>query len=144
MSGESPAGGLSSTGWEAIREFLEGAGVAFELVEHEPVMSASAEARVAGVATGGGDRLVYEMWIKPSGRTIFNRKLQVGYTREGVTFGVEAGGKRPECCVTGGVGTIAVSYKGTTYYVCCSGCREAFQENPEKYVAEFQRKKKGK
>jgi Ala-tRNA(Pro) deacylase len=32
---------------EAIVEFLEGASVAFELLEHDPVMSASAEARIA-------------------------------------------------------------------------------------------------
>ena len=25
-------------------------------------------------------------------------------------------------------------YKGKTYYVCCSGCRDAFNENPEKFL----------
>lgn len=91
---------------------------------------------------GGGDRLIYEMWIKPDGRTQFARHLQVGYTREGVTFGVEAGGKKPECVVTGGLGTMAVSYMGTTYYVCCSGCRDAFNENPAKVIADYLKKKK--
>jgi len=28
-----------------------------------------------------------------------------------------------------------------TYYVCCSGCRDAFNENPEKYIKEFNAKK---
>jgi ribosomal protein L24E len=92
---------------------------------------------------GGGDRMVYELWVKPDGRTMFTRQLQVGYTREGVTFGVEAGGKKPECVVTGGLGTMQVSYMGTTYYVCCSGCRDAFNENPAKVIAEYQKKKKG-
>ena len=32
--------------------------------------------------------------------------------------------------------TIAVSYKGKTYYVCCSGCRDLFNENPEAILAE--------
>jgi hypothetical protein len=91
---------------------------------------------------GGGDRLNYEMWIKPSGRTLFSKKLQVSYTREGVTFGVEAGGKRPECIVTGGLGTMPVTFMGATYYVCCSGCRDAFNENPAKIVAEYLKKKK--
>ena len=91
---------------------------------------------------GGGDRLIYSMWVKPDGRTLFSKKLEVGYTREGVTFGVEAGGKKPECIVTGGLGTMAVSFMGTTYYVCCSGCRDAFNENPAKVVAEYLKKKK--
>lgn len=25
-------------------------------------------------------------------------------------------------------------YKGTTYYFCCDGCKEAFVKNPEKYI----------
>ncbi len=91
---------------------------------------------------GGGDRLVYEVWVRPDGRTQFAKQLQVGYTREGVTFGVDAGGKKPECCVTGGLGTSTVSFGGVTYYVCCSGCRDAFNENPAKVIAEFLKKKK--
>jgi YHS domain-containing protein len=47
-----------------------------------------------------------------------------------------AGGtKKPECIVSGGAATMPVSYKGTTYYVCCSGCRDEFLANPEKYIA---------
>ncbi len=46
MSGERRSASLTSTRMEAIRGFLEGAGVAFEITEHEPVMSAGAEARV--------------------------------------------------------------------------------------------------
>jgi hypothetical protein len=94
------------------------------------------------LTTIDGDRLVYELWIKPDGRTIYTKKLQVGLTREGVTFGIEAGGKKPECVVTGGLGTMPVTYMGTTYYVCCSGCRDAFNENPGKIVAEYLKKKK--
>jgi len=26
-------------------------------------------------------------------------------------------------------------YKGKTYYFCAPGCRRAFEENPEKYIA---------
>jgi hypothetical protein len=89
-----------------------------------------------------GDRLNFLMSIKPDGRTLWKEKLKVGYTREGVTFGVEAGGKKPQCVVTGGLGTIAVTYMGTTYYVCCTGCRDAFNENPAKVIAEYNKKKK--
>jgi len=47
MSSEVPAGAVTPTRADAIAGFLEGAGVAFELVEHEPVMSAPAEAHAA-------------------------------------------------------------------------------------------------
>ena len=50
----------------------------------------------------------------------------------------------PECIVSGGKGTMAVTYQGKTYYVCCSGCRSEFNENPAKYVAEYETKKKKK
>lgn len=90
----------------------------------------------------GGDRLVCSLWIKPDGRTQYTKHFDVGYTREGVTFGVEAGGKKPECVVTGGLGTMPVTYMGQTYYVCCSGCRDAFNENPAKIVAAYLKKKK--
>jgi hypothetical protein len=50
--------------------------------------------------------------------------------------------KKPECVVSGGVGTMTVSYNGETFYVCCSGCADAFKENPKKYVDEFKKKKK--
>ena len=42
--------------------------------------------------------------------------------------------------VSGGLGTIRVSFKGETYYVCCSGCRDAFNEDPQKYVKEYKAK----
>ena len=49
--------------------------------------------------------------------------------------------KKNICVVSGGRGTTMVSYKGETFWVCCSGCAEAFKENPEKYIAEFKAKK---
>jgi YHS domain-containing protein len=65
-----------------------------------------------------------------------SRIAEVGYTREGTRLAVE-GGDGPECIVTGGKGTMAITYKGQTYYVCCSGCKQAFNENPEKILAEY-------
>jgi hypothetical protein len=94
--------------------------------------------------TGGGDRLSSELWIKPDGRTMFSKQLQVVYTREGVTFGVDSAGKKPVCVVTGGLGTSTVSYMGVTYYVCCTGCRDAFNDNPEKFIKEYEAKKNKK
>lgn len=48
MSSEGPSGAVTTTHVEAVVRFLEGAGAAFELVEHEPVTSATAEARTVG------------------------------------------------------------------------------------------------
>ena len=64
------------------------------------------------------------------------RVAEVGYTREGTRLAVE-GADGPECVVTGGKGAIPISYKGQTYYVCCSGCKQAFDDNPEKILAEY-------
>jgi len=55
---------------------------------------------------------------------------------------IKRGSNQPVCVVSGGLGTMQVSHKGVTYYVCCSGCRDAFAENPEKWIKEFNAKKK--
>jgi YHS domain-containing protein len=59
--------------------------------------------------------------------------VQIGCTKEGVPF---VRGEGPKCIVTGGAGSIAVTYKGKTYYVCCTGCRAFFNEDPDKTIAE--------
>ena len=46
MTDESASAAVTNTRVEAIKQYLEGAGVAFELTEHEPVASAGAEARM--------------------------------------------------------------------------------------------------
>ena len=50
----------------------------------------------------------------------------------------------PKDIVSGGTGTIKVMYKGMTYFVCCTGCRDAFLDDPEKYIREAAEKKKKK
>jgi YHS domain-containing protein len=64
----------------------------------------------------------------------FARLGEVGYTRQGVSFA--AGESGPVCIVTEGRGTIQVSHKGKTYYVCCSGCKDLFNKDPEAILAE--------
>jgi hypothetical protein len=91
-------------------------------------------------SAGDGLRFIYKSAHKPEGRTLFVRDYQVAFTKKGETFA--ASEKKPECVVTGGLGTSTVVYKGTTYYLCCSGCRDAFNENPEKYIKEAEERKK--
>lgn len=84
---------------------------------------------------GDGVRFIYRFATKPEGRTIFTPEYYVALNKEGESIGAKD--KKNECVVTGGLGTIPVSFKGMTYYVCCTGCREAFMENPEKIIKEY-------
>lgn len=69
-------------------------------------------------------------------QTFYQRVAEIGYTRQGTSLAVEGAGE-PECVVTGGKGTIAVSHKGQTYYVCCTGCKQAFDDDPEGTLADY-------
>lgn len=73
------------------------------------------------------------------GQSFYYRLAEVGYTRAGTRL-AESGSGGPECIVTGGAGTIQVSYQGKNYYVCCSGCKQAFEEDPETFIAEAKKK----
>jgi YHS domain-containing protein len=73
-------------------------------------------------------------------QNFYSRVAEIGYTRAGTSLAFEGAGE-PECVVTGGKGTSKVSYKGKTYYVCCTGCRQAFEEDPEGVIADYRKKK---
>lgn len=94
-------------------------------------------------SAGDGVRFIYRYEFKPTNRSRFTKDYIVGMTKVGASLGSVK--KDRECVVTGGLGTMTVSYKGKVYYVCCSGCRDAFNMDPEKIIAEYNaRKKKGK
>ena len=86
-----------------------------------------------------GSRLVLLMEKRGAASGQFARLAEVGYTRQGSGFGKGAAGR--ECVVTGGLGTIAVMHNGQTHYVCCTGCRDYFNEQPEKVLAEHAARK---
>ena len=86
----------------------------------------------------------YSLWVddQEPGAPQFKRTTEVGVTKEGEAFA--AGGAAadlPKCVVTGGAATMSVSYQGQTYPLCCSGCREEFNENPEKYLKKLAEKR---
>ena len=61
--------------------------------------------------------------------------ITVGLTKDGESFAAGAGGTDlPKCIMTGGAAGITVSYQGKSYPVCCTGCRDEFNDNPEKYA----------
>ena len=94
---------------------------------------ADAPARVTMKLLAEGARLT--LLLERRSGDAYNRIAEVGYTRQGSNFG--SGSSRPECVVTGGAGTIAVQHEGKTYYVCCTGCRDLFNDDPAKILAEY-------
>jgi hypothetical protein len=88
------------------------------------------------------NRHLYRYETKPADRPAFAVVWNMGGTKEGVAFATTDDG--PECVVSGGLGTIPVSYQGKTYYVCCTGCRDAFKDEPEKYIKEYEARQKKK
>lgn len=82
-----------------------------------------------------GDRLLVLLERKSATSDQLVRRAEIGYTRQGSGFGKNTAQR--ECIVTGGLGTIEVSYEGKTYYVCCTGCRDYFNDDPKKVLAEY-------
>lgn len=65
----------------------------------------------------------------------FSHAIEVGLTKEGESLaGGTTASDRPKCIVTGGSATMTVTYNGQTFPLCCTGCRDEFNENPEKYI----------
>ena len=76
---------------------------------------------------------------KAPSQNFYTRVAEVGYTREGTRL-AESDQTGPECVVTGGAGTIKVTFKGETYWVCCTGCRDAFNDDPEGVLGDYRKK----
>lgn len=94
-----------------------------------------AVARISIRTVADGDRLIVLYEKNLSGQDRFARLAEVGYTRKSAAFAQGSG--QPECVVTGGLGTIEVEHAGKKYYVCCTGCRDLFQDDPEGVLADY-------
>jgi hypothetical protein len=108
------------------------------LTAQKPVEGAPDRISLRLVATG--KRLVALYESKSTASERYTRLAEVGYTRVGSNFG--QGSQGPECIVTGGLGSIAVTYQGKTYHVCCTGCRDYFNDNPAQAIEEYLAKRK--
>ena len=86
------------------------------------------------------NRMLVLLERRPEQQSFFTRVGEVAYQRQGTKIAA-VGGAGPACIVTGGTGTIAVMHKGKTYYVCCTGCRDAFNDDPEGTLAAYEKKK---
>ena len=59
--------------------------------------------------------------------------------REGTSFALDDSDfKEKTCVISQGLGTMQISHKGKSYWVCCTGCKAAFEEDPEKWIAKFE------
>lgn len=81
--------------------------------------------------------VLYEQ--RKESQSFYARVGEVGYTREGTRL-ASSDNSGPECVVTGGAGTIKVTHDGKTYYVCCTGCRDAFNDDPVGILADYREK----
>lgn len=88
------------------------------------------------------NRLLLEL-SRRRGQGTFRRQDTIAAQRTGTSFAKKDSdyGERT-CVISQGLGTIAVSYKGKSFWVCCSGCKAAFEEEPEKWIARFEAMKK--
>ena len=79
------------------------------------------------------------------GTGAFARIDTIHTQREGTSFAVSAAdfGEKT-CIISQGLGTIPVIHKGQSYWVCCTGCKAAFEDDPEKWIAKYEEKKKMK
>lgn len=96
--------------------------------------------RIRMLTTAEGIRFSYFVERRSATGTIWRPEFQLAGNKIGESFAKAE--KRPECVVSGGLGTMVVTYNGETFYVCCSGCAEAFRENPKKYVDEYKKSRK--
>lgn len=73
---------------------------------------------------------------KRRGQASFNRFDTVSTQREGTSLAAsDTDYAEKACIISEGLGTTEVTYKGRSYWVCCTGCRAAFDEDPEKWIA---------
>jgi hypothetical protein len=87
------------------------------------------------------NRYLLQLYRKRGGA--FQPFETIAAQRQGTSFALSDTdyGERT-CIISGGLGTMAVSFQGKTYWVCCTGCRAAFEEEPARWIAEFEAKQK--
>lgn len=80
-------------------------------------------------------RYTFRVAEQEAGSPQFKPVIEVGVTKEGEAFASgSAAADLPKCIVTGGAATMTVSFQGKSFPLCCTGCRDEFNDNPEKYI----------
>lgn len=105
------------------------------VLDRDGLTSAGAKQRLTLFPNANSVR--YTLWVSEQGKGVprFSKSVEVGVTKEGESFAAGSDASSlPKCVVTGGAASLSVSYQGRSYPLCCTGCRDEFNENPEKYV----------
>ena len=116
----------------------------YKLQLTEPEADSSGEQWQLVINQQENNRYILEVYRK-RGTGAFNRIDSINTQREGTSFALsdtDYGDKT--CIISQGLGTISVSYKGKSYWVCCSGCKAAFEEEPDRWIAKFEELQKKK
>jgi YHS domain-containing protein len=110
-------------------------GKAFVLDRVEP--TAEGKQRITIRPNASGIRYTMTVETQATGAPQWRKTIEVGVTKDGESFAAGAGGGAdlPKCIITGGAATMNVVYNGKSFPLCCTGCRDEFNDNPEKYIA---------
>jgi len=91
------------------------------------------------------NQYLMDLLRRPAAGKQFGPLDVVRQQRLGTSFAVaDSDNPGPKCIISGGLGTMSVTYKGKSYPVCCSGCAAAFNDDPEKWLAKLAEREKMK
>jgi YHS domain-containing protein len=80
-------------------------------------------------------RYTFQLDRQEPGAPQYKSVVTIGLTKDGESFAAGGGGADlPKCIMTGGAAGMSVSFQGKSYPICCTGCRDEFNDNPEKYA----------
>ncbi|RLT03459.1 MAG: hypothetical protein DWI22_18650 [Planctomycetota bacterium] len=112
----------------------------FRLEFNQNEISESSELWQLAFAQQENNRYLLEVGRR-RGKADFSRFDTVSTQREGTSFAVsDAGYADKTCIISEGLGTMEVTYKGRSYWVCCTGCKAAFEEDPETWIVRAAKK----
>lgn len=110
----------------------------YKLELTEPKADADGEQWRVVINQQENNRYILEVDRK-RGSSPFLRIDTINTQREGTSFALsDTDYGEKTCVVSQGLGTTSVSYMGKSYWVCCSGCKAAFEDDPAKWVAKFE------
>lgn len=116
----------------------------YKLELTEPQADADGEQWRVAINQQENNRYIMEIDRK-RGSGQFLRLDTINTQREGTSFALsDTDYGEKTCIVSQGLGTTSVTYKGKSYWVCCSGCKAAFEDEPERWIAKYEAMNKDK
>ena len=107
----------------------------FRLVLNEERTGQDGEQWQLAISQQENNRYLLEVG-KRRGTAAFARYDTVSTQRDGTSFALsDTDYAEKACIISEGLGTMELTWKGRSYWVCCSGCRAAFEEEPDKWIA---------